>query len=72
MIYIKMKYKFIFFRAGVTTRSAAKLETVEVHFHVLVSKEFLRSVNDDWVIIKFMDQFSGQWTHLQYRLHPKE
>lgn len=63
---------FLKIRTGVTTRSAAKLETIEVHFHVLVSKDFLKSVNDDWVMIIIHDDFSGRWTNLRYRMDPKE
>ena len=67
-------FKFmIFFRSGPITRSITQLiETVEVHFHVLVSKDFVKNVSTDLIMMQFQDKFFGQWTSLIHQLHPKE
>lgn len=62
----------IFFRVGVIIRSVVKFEIIEVYFYVLVFKDFLKSVNDDWVMIIIYDDFFGRWINLRYRMDLKE
>lgn len=53
------------------TRSMTK--TVEVHFHVLVSKQLVKNPNQDLVYITFQNTFLGKWTeYYGHKLHPKE
>lgn len=60
--------QWIFFRP--VTRSFAG--AIEVHFHVLVSKNLVKDPNEDYIVISFYDTFWGLWQDLCHRMHPKE
>nr|XP_022293483.1 E3 ubiquitin-protein ligase rnf213-alpha-like isoform X1 [Crassostrea virginica] len=52
------------------TRSFAG--AIEVHFHVLVSKNLVKDPNEDYIVISFYDTFWGLWQDLCHRMHPKD